>query len=632
MSPFFIVGAPRSGTTLLRNILRSHPGLECPEETCFYRWEAPFGTKRFKNLYQGDDNLFRHRQIDGFAEDEFWEIFENSRSRREFQDRYMERYLEIQDNPDATWFDKSPQNVFGLFRLIADYPNSPIIHIHRNPLNVVASIRMGRSMGPEPVIGAANIWLESVSTAIQAQQLMPGQIKAVAFEDFAGQHDQIIDDLLEFVGLHPQKLQFSFQIDPPPERFVDVLSEDEIETVLEICGPAMETLGYPTSARENFERTHTPEPGTTIRRKLARLRRRMTGANRQPDKLFEPPPDRLLPTMSLYLFEALRSERMEFQEPLESLGPHLFRCGDTLICVRYATNEEIDQIEACGNGSSATSLIYLVDDFLEAIPEDQNLPDDYRKKIGEFIDNRFSRILERADSLVVSSPFLAEHYRSTTGKPVHLLSPFWPVEWAPLDHQIRDRQDPFSINWTATRSHLTDLESIRPAIETFLKNHPNASLTVRCGDHLPGWLETLPRVNNLKPLSWTEYRQQIETQQTHAALYPVLDTPVNRARSTNKIMEHAMLGAVSLFSENVPFSGQLESDTDAFLIPGNPEAWLEKLEFLIAHPDASREIAVAGLRKAVYLARRAKQEQIQFWQKRLPLQLDPLIATGRACS
>ena len=45
---FFIVGCVRSGTTLLRNILREHPKLACPEETHFFRWSWPFRTQRFR--------------------------------------------------------------------------------------------------------------------------------------------------------------------------------------------------------------------------------------------------------------------------------------------------------------------------------------------------------------------------------------------------------------------------------------------------------------------------------------------------------------------------------------------------------------------------------------------------------
>ena len=43
-APFFVLGCVRSGTTMLRDALRMHPHLACPEETHFFRWGEPFGS------------------------------------------------------------------------------------------------------------------------------------------------------------------------------------------------------------------------------------------------------------------------------------------------------------------------------------------------------------------------------------------------------------------------------------------------------------------------------------------------------------------------------------------------------------------------------------------------------------
>ena len=47
-TPFFVLGCVRSGTTLLRDILRQHPRLESPEETHFFRWSDPYGSPRYE--------------------------------------------------------------------------------------------------------------------------------------------------------------------------------------------------------------------------------------------------------------------------------------------------------------------------------------------------------------------------------------------------------------------------------------------------------------------------------------------------------------------------------------------------------------------------------------------------------
>src|SRR5690606_22254663 len=68
--PFFILGAPRSGTTLLRDLLREHPRLECPEETHFFRWSDPFASPKFISHYK--TKLFKtHRKMDQISEMNF---------------------------------------------------------------------------------------------------------------------------------------------------------------------------------------------------------------------------------------------------------------------------------------------------------------------------------------------------------------------------------------------------------------------------------------------------------------------------------------------------------------------------------------------------------------------------------
>lgn len=49
-SPVFIVGCPRSGTTLLRNLLRSHPELAIPEESHVVRGNTTEENEDFGKL------------------------------------------------------------------------------------------------------------------------------------------------------------------------------------------------------------------------------------------------------------------------------------------------------------------------------------------------------------------------------------------------------------------------------------------------------------------------------------------------------------------------------------------------------------------------------------------------------
>jgi hypothetical protein len=180
--PFFIAGCVRSGTTLLRRILVRHPHLECPEETHFFRWADPFGSLRFSNALD-TKLLHKHRAMDGVGEEEFREIVSAATNRRQLAEGYARCYMRKQGNPDGRWFDKTPQNVYGLLLLRAVFPEASIVHIHRHPLNVVASLLEGKVMPPQPFAGALNYWVESAQIFGEFSRAWPQHLIEVSYEE-----------------------------------------------------------------------------------------------------------------------------------------------------------------------------------------------------------------------------------------------------------------------------------------------------------------------------------------------------------------------------------------------------------------------------------------------------------------
>lgn len=289
--PFFIVGAPRSGTTLLRDLLRQHPDLECPEETSFYRWTDPFATRGYTRTYQKNDIVCQHRKTDGFSDEEFWEIYEKAETRRQFQDAYMERFLQKRGNPDGRWFEKTPQHTAGLLRLLRDYPHAKIVHLYRSPLNVVASIREGKTVGPQSIRGAANIWLEAVEAAHFVAAEWPERILPVSYEMLTVSPNTTVGKILDFVGVQPfESFPAEPKVWPMNLRYLESLAPDEIQTVLDLCHDTLSDLGYPTGrmAHEEFIREQNSlakgRPPTTLKKKLARFRRRLTQSGKTPDE------------------------------------------------------------------------------------------------------------------------------------------------------------------------------------------------------------------------------------------------------------------------------------------------------------------------------------------------------------
>ena len=121
-SPIFIVGMPRSGTTMIEQILSSHPKVFGADEIDF----IPDLIK--KNFGKNDLRSFFEDEID-FKEDSLRKIGKN----------YVHKIEKISNKSERTT-DKLPVNFFsiGLIKLIL--PNSKIIHCYRNPKDNCFSI------------------------------------------------------------------------------------------------------------------------------------------------------------------------------------------------------------------------------------------------------------------------------------------------------------------------------------------------------------------------------------------------------------------------------------------------------------------------------------------------------------
>jgi Sulfotransferase family len=173
--PLFIVGLPRTGSTLLHNLLAQDPGNRVP--LC---WEAMFPSPPPARASRADDPRIAATQklLDRFdrlaphfkiihptsacSPMECVAIMSHTFASPQFQSMYSvpsyQRWLTYQDwrpvyefhrqflqhlqwrCPAERWVLKTPSHLFALEALLAVYPDARIIQMHRHPLQVVASV------------------------------------------------------------------------------------------------------------------------------------------------------------------------------------------------------------------------------------------------------------------------------------------------------------------------------------------------------------------------------------------------------------------------------------------------------------------------------------------------------------
>lgn len=246
-TPFFIIGCVRSGTTLLRDILKLHPRLESPEETHFFRWADPYASPRYERNYVGVKLFKNHQEIDGVGEENFNVARISARNRREVSDFYGKFFLQAKNNIDGRWFDKTPQNVYGLLLLGYMYPSAKFLHIYRNPLNVVSSLKEGKVMAKHEVKGGINYWLESM-IMINEYKKMPGgkeRFLEIKYENLVANPAPEVASILEFINEDSSRIDYGkVSTHKEKDKYKSILTEDEISYIKHLCEPFYSQYGY----------------------------------------------------------------------------------------------------------------------------------------------------------------------------------------------------------------------------------------------------------------------------------------------------------------------------------------------------------------------------------------------------
>ncbi len=245
--PFFIIGCVRSGTTLLRNVLRNHPNLVSPEESHFFRWSEPFGTSQSTRLLSSTTNgiLRKHREMDGISENEFNDIFNRSVSRADLQKRYMQKYLINNKFEGKRWFDKTPQNVYCASMIATDFPGSKLVHIVRNPVDVVSSLRIGKVVKIDNLIGACNYWNEAAAIIHVLKRAYRNRVYEVKYEDFTSNFLPELEKMLTYLDEDFNEKWFStFATTPKEHDHSELFTPEELNKIEKLCGRWGRHYGY----------------------------------------------------------------------------------------------------------------------------------------------------------------------------------------------------------------------------------------------------------------------------------------------------------------------------------------------------------------------------------------------------
>jgi len=211
-APIFVVGLPRSGSTLIEQILASHSAVD--------------GTHELTNLA----STVRGIRIPGKRKEQFPDTLFglNAEGCRKIGTDYLDATRKYRSG--ATYFiDKNPNNfVFtGLLRLAL--PNAKIINARRHPLDSCFGTYKQLFASGQPfsydLVELGEYYLQYVRLMDHWHQLMPGYVLDVQYENVVADLETQVRRILDFCGLPFEESCLRFH---ETERAVKTASSEQV--------------------------------------------------------------------------------------------------------------------------------------------------------------------------------------------------------------------------------------------------------------------------------------------------------------------------------------------------------------------------------------------------------------------
>ena len=196
-------------------------------------------------MVRDDDTLRLHRAIDGISETLFEELLLEAKDREELHQRYAHHFAISRGDAGVRWFDKSPQNIYGLLLISAMFPDAQIVHIHRHPLNVIASLATGEVMPKHSLTAGINAWSEAIAIVQEYKVGRPTRIYEIAYEDLVANTATALRGLLGFLGEEwSDAILEGTVVHPERNKYTETLSAEGCNMVRSTLANQMKLYDY----------------------------------------------------------------------------------------------------------------------------------------------------------------------------------------------------------------------------------------------------------------------------------------------------------------------------------------------------------------------------------------------------
>lgn len=292
----FIVGCPRSGTTLVRHMLDAHPEVAVPPESHFVpRLAARFTTEPFTvGAYLSELVTCGWIELSGLDLRELRDRLEAAAARnlagavRATYELYAGRFGK------RLYADKTPKYVLNLDLVTGLFPEARFLHVVRDGRAVALSL-LEQGWGPSDLLTAAYYWRRHVAAGLAFERAHPSRCLRVSYEELISDPRCVLKELCGFLGISYSEDMLGYMRTTRPGRvgtrsshlsrgpgltrdWSTQMSAAELGAFELVAGASLRALGYERRAADRPPPARIRGGLTAARLTLTALRRPRGGS------------------------------------------------------------------------------------------------------------------------------------------------------------------------------------------------------------------------------------------------------------------------------------------------------------------------------------------------------------------
>ena len=308
--PIFMIGAERSGTTLVMALLGCHSRIAVPEVVWYYPRFYPYLHTYGDLSVEANFRTLAQEMVFGLKTP-FWGMKVNPRTivdevielapERSFAGLYAGMHLRFAQYVNKPrWGEKTPHNLYFVGPMHHDFPNAQFIYITRDGRDASVDY-MESSFGPTNIYCAAQSWKRCWNAVKEWREPLreKGLWLDVRYEELVREPEKVMRGVCEFLGEDFEEGMFEFyKTDmckargasrdhaplgkPISDKYVgihkDLLSLRDQRIFAAVAGKELEEAGYTNTVEPEMPAASVPPPWMALKA-ISYMKATMTGSS-----------------------------------------------------------------------------------------------------------------------------------------------------------------------------------------------------------------------------------------------------------------------------------------------------------------------------------------------------------------